>query len=105
MTDKRKIEECNDSEKPVDWKDFKRQKKELTLKRKQKNKLYDVNTESKKIYEQFKPKVIKGGNEKRAKLIAELHSKLKNNGKFTITHHFCIFFLQKVKNIFSVTLI
>ncbi|XP_055680778.1 protein penguin [Lutzomyia longipalpis] len=65
-----------------DWKKFKQQKKELRIKRKEKQKskdLVDVVNEAKKIYEQLKCKTTKG----RADMAAKLHNLLKGGDKYS----------------------
>ncbi|GAB0094116.1 Protein penguin [Sergentomyia squamirostris] len=65
-----------------DWKAFKQQKKELRIKRKEKQKskdLMEVITEAKQIYEQLKCKTTKG----RAEMATKLHNLLKGGEKYS----------------------
>ncbi|CAH0563589.1 unnamed protein product [Brassicogethes aeneus] len=76
-------------EKPEDWNKFKKEKKELKLKRKQTRGNFDVVTRAKSIGEKLRQKTLKGGEEERNKLINELHSLLKGKGeyaKFVLAH-------------------
>lgn len=73
----------------TDWVAFKKQKKELALKRKQSKGSYDVMLKAKKIGEEIRRKALKGGEEERTKLIIKLHNELKGKGhyaKFVLTH-------------------
>ncbi|RZC35677.1 penguin [Asbolus verrucosus] len=77
------------SEKPENWNDFKKKKKELKLKRKQSKTGFDVIVKAKKIGEKLRCKTLKGGEVERNKLINELHSLLKGEGhyvKFVLAH-------------------
>lgn len=77
-------------EKPEDWNQFKKQKKELKLKRKQVKAKdgFDVIIKAKKLGEELRRKSLKG-EEKRLQLTNELHSMLKERGhyaKFVLAH-------------------
>lgn len=74
---------------PPNWAEFKKQKKELSLKRKQSKTSYDVMVKAKRIGEEIRRKSLKGGEEARAKLITKLHNELQGKGhyaKFVLTH-------------------
>lgn len=78
-------------DKPDDWNAFKKQKKELKLKRKQVRAKdgFDVIVKAKKIGEELRKKSLKGGEEKRLQLINELHTLLRGKGhypKFVLAH-------------------
>lgn len=73
----------------TDWVAFKKQKKELAIKRKQSKGSYDIIMKTKKIGEKIRRKALKGGEEERTKLIIKLHEDLKGKGnyaKFVLTH-------------------
>nr|CAI5855373.1 unnamed protein product [Callosobruchus analis] len=77
------------TEKIEDWNKFKKQKKELKLKRKQSKSGFDVIVRAKQIGEELRRRVLKGGEQKRVQLINELHSLLKGKGhyaKFVVAH-------------------
>lgn len=78
-------------EKPEDWNEFKKQKKELKLKRKQIRAKdgFDIIVKAKKIGEDLRRKSLKGGEEKRLQLTNELHTMLRGKGhyaKFVLAH-------------------
>ncbi|XP_044759898.1 protein penguin [Coccinella septempunctata] len=76
-------------EKPEDWGLFKKQKKELKLKRKQAKTNFDVVTQAKKLGEILRRKTLKDGEFERNKLVNELHGLLKKDGnypKFVLAH-------------------
>ncbi|GJQ72037.1 putative RNA binding protein [Trypoxylus dichotomus] len=76
-------------EKPADWNAFKKQKKELRLKRKQSNSLFEIIAKAKQIGETLRRKTLNGGKEERDKLVNELHQLLGGQGnyvKFVLTH-------------------
>lgn len=76
-------------EKPEDWNVYKKQKKELKLKRKQAKTNFDVVTQAKKMGELLRRKQLKDGAVQRNKLVNELHSLLKKDGnyaKFVLAH-------------------
>lgn len=78
-------------EKPEDWNEFKKKKKELKLKRKQVRAKdgFDVIVKAKKLGEELRRKSLKGGEEKRLQLINELHSMLRGKdhyAKFVLAH-------------------
>jgi pumilio family protein 6 len=84
---KNKAAELN--QKPEDWNEFKKKKKELKLKRKQNKSGFDVIVKSKKIGEKLRCKTLKGGDVERNKLINELHVLLKGQDhypKFVLAH-------------------
>ncbi|KAI4456854.1 hypothetical protein MML48_8g00018351 [Holotrichia oblita] len=72
----------NLKEKPADWNEFKKKKKELRLKRKQNNSLFEVITKAKQIGETLRRKTLDGGKEERDKLVNELHQLLGNQGNY-----------------------
>lgn len=78
-------------EKPEDWNEFKKQKKELKLKRKQIKAKdgFDVIIKAKKLGEELRRKSLKGGEVKRLQLVNELHAMLRGKGhypKFVLAH-------------------
>lgn len=76
-------------EKPADWNEFKKKKKELRLKRKQSKSLFEIITKAKQIGETLRRKTLQGGKEERDKLVMELHKLLGGHGnyvKFVLTH-------------------
>lgn len=78
-------------EKPEDWNEFKKQKKELKLKRKQVRAKdgFDVIIKAKKLGEELRRKSLKGGEEKRLQLTNELHAMIRGKGhyaKFVLAH-------------------
>lgn len=76
-------------ERPEDWGVFKKQKKELRIKRRESKTCYDVMVKAKKIGEKLRRKTLQGGKEERTKLVNELHGQLKGKGhyvKFVLTH-------------------
>lgn len=76
-------------EKPADWNEFKKKKKEVQIKRKQSRNFFDVIVQAKKIGEELRKKTLKTEPERRKKLTEELHSLLggqKNYAKFVLTH-------------------
>lgn len=78
-------------EKPEDWNAFKKEKKELKLKRKQIRAKdgFDVIIKAKKLGEELRRKSLKGGEGKRIQLVNELHSMLRGKGhypKFVLAH-------------------
>ncbi|XP_022900373.2 protein penguin [Onthophagus taurus] len=76
-------------DKPPNWNEFKKQKKELKIKRKRSKTLYDVSVKAKQISEKLRKKNLEGGKEERDKLVIELHKMLggKNNYvKFVLSH-------------------
>lgn len=86
---KTKTKQVQKPEKVEDWGKFKRQKKELKLKRKQTKNAFDVIIKAKKIGENLRRKSLKGGEEKRSQLINELHNLLKGKvhyPKFVLAH-------------------
>lgn len=79
----------NLTEKPADWNEFKKKKKELRAKRKQSKNLYDVMVQAKKIGENLRRKTLKGGVEERNKMTKDLHNMLGGQGhypKLVMTH-------------------
>lgn len=89
VKDKSKFQKNTQLEKVEDWREFKKKKKDLKLKRKQTKHGFDVIVEAKRIGEELRRKVLKGGDEKRNHLINELHNLLKNKGhypKFVLAH-------------------
>ncbi|XP_045476576.1 protein penguin [Harmonia axyridis] len=79
----------NPEEKPEDWNVFKKQKKELRLKRKQAKTNFDVVIQAKKMGEILRKKQLKDGEVARNKLVNDLHSLLKEDGnyaKFVLAH-------------------
>ncbi|CAG9824619.1 unnamed protein product [Phaedon cochleariae] len=76
-------------EKPEDWADFKKKKKELKQKRKQTKDGFDTITRAKKLGEDLRRKTLKGGEQRRTQLMNELHTLLKGKGhyaKFVLAH-------------------
>lgn len=78
-------------EKPEDWNVYKKQKKELKLKRKQIRAKdgFDVIVKAKRLGEELRKKSLKGGEEKRVQLVNELHTMLRGKGhypKFVLAH-------------------
>lgn len=78
-------------EKPEDWNEFKKQKKELKLKRKQVRAKdgFDVIIKAKKLGEELRRKSLKGGEQKRLQLTNELHSIIRGKdhyAKFVLAH-------------------
>ncbi|EFA09038.1 protein penguin [Tribolium castaneum] len=79
----------NEAQKPEDWNEFKKKKKELRLKRRQNKPGFDIIVEAKKMGEKLRCKTLKGGEEERVILINKLHSLLKGKGhyaKFVLAH-------------------
>ncbi|KAL3274543.1 hypothetical protein HHI36_015925 [Cryptolaemus montrouzieri] len=79
----------NLEEKPEDWNLFKKQKKELKLKRKQAKSNFDVVVQAKKLGELLRRKQLKDGALERNKLVNDLHTLLKKNElypKFVLAH-------------------
>lgn len=77
------------AEKPEDWNKFKKEKKDLKLKRKQSKGNFEIVSRAKSIGEKLRRKTLKGGNEERNKLINDLHNLLKGKGeyaKFVLAH-------------------
>lgn len=75
-------------EKPADWNEFKKKKKEVQKKRKESRNLYDVIVQAKKIGESLRKKNIKDDSE-RKKMSEELHTLLggqNNYPKFVLAH-------------------
>ena len=76
-----------DDQKPPDWVKYKKEIKEVRIKRKQKNNLYETITKAKQIGEKLRCKTLKGGKEERKQLVEELHSLLGGNYvKFVLSH-------------------
>lgn len=72
-----------------DWAKFKKEKKELKLKRKQTRAKegFDIILKAKSIGEELRKKTIKGGEQARIQLINELHSLLKGHyPRFVLAH-------------------
>lgn len=85
---KGKLQEKHDdpTEKP-DWNEFKKQKKDLRIKRKQSKSLFEIVAKAKQIGEILRMKTIEGGKEKRDKLVNELHGYCQENYvKFVLSH-------------------
>lgn len=79
----------NKLEKPADWNEFKKKKKEVQVKRKQNRDLYDVIVKAKKIGEDLRRKTLKDGLNERKRLTEELHSLLggqNNYAKLVLSH-------------------
>ncbi|KAJ8983930.1 hypothetical protein NQ317_008632 [Molorchus minor] len=75
------------TEKVEDWVKFKKEKKELKLKRKQGKSNFDIVTKAKRMGEDLRRKTLKGGEEKRAEIINQLHNLLKGHyTKFVLAH-------------------
>lgn len=70
-------------DKPPDWSNFKKEKKELRLKRKSNKNNFDIIVKAKKMGELLRRKALKNGEGKRNKLIHELHSLLKSKGEYS----------------------
>lgn len=65
--------------KPVDWNEFKKQKKELRLKRRETRSVDDIRDvlpKVKQLDEKIRIKTLRGGKEERDKLINEIHGLL-----------------------------
>lgn len=78
-------------EKVENWSEFKKQKRELKVKRKQERNgnEYEVIVRAKCMSEKLRKKQLKGGEEERKKLIEDLHALLKGKGhyeKFVLAH-------------------
>lgn len=76
-------------DKPADWIEFKKKKKEVQKKRKENRNLYDVIVQAKKIGETLRKKNLKEGADERKKLTEELHELLggeKNYPKYVLAH-------------------
>lgn len=88
-TEPKKFVKGAQTQKPEDWNEFKKKKKELRLKRRQNKPGFDVIIEAKKLGEKLRCKNLKGGPEERNILINKLHSLLKGQGhysKFVLAH-------------------
>lgn len=84
---KKTIKKGVPQQKPEDWNAFKKQKKELYVKRKQSNTSYDVIVKAKQIGEKLRVKNLEGGKEVKTKLVVELHDYMKTNYvKFVLAH-------------------
>lgn len=76
-------------EKPADWNEFKKKKKEVQKKRKESRNLYEIIVQAKKIGESLRKKNLKEGSEERKKLTEELHGLLggqQSYSKFVLAH-------------------
>ncbi|KAK9883600.1 hypothetical protein WA026_001775 [Henosepilachna vigintioctopunctata] len=73
----------NTDQKPEDWNLFKKQKKELRLKRKQGKSNFQVVVEAKRLGELLRRKELKDGISERNRLVNELHTMLKTDGNYT----------------------
>lgn len=79
----------SNTNKPADWNEFKKKKKELRLKRKQNNSLFEIVIKAKQIGETLRKKALQGGKQERDKLVNELHELLGGQGnyvKFVLAH-------------------
>ncbi|XP_017782366.1 PREDICTED: protein penguin [Nicrophorus vespilloides] len=89
--DKSELPKKEGDSEAVDWNVYKKQQKELRMKRKQANKpgMFEKITKAKQIGEQLRMKKLTGGKEERDKLVNELHGLLGNHGdyvKYVLTH-------------------
>lgn len=81
-----------DQNQPVNWTQFKKQKKELRQKRRENRNVMDIRDvlpKVKQLDEKIRQKVLKGGKEQRAQLINEIHSLLSKRNvysKLVLTH-------------------
>lgn len=83
---KQKLFNKQQDDKPVDWNEFKKKKKELRMKRRESRNVDDIRDvlpKVKQLDEKIRIKTLRGGKEEREKLIMEIHSLLNKRNVYS----------------------